>query len=282
VLTTLRQPRYLKLGALMAVVAAICVIAGTWQIHRFDEKVHANDYLRANAHDAPVPTARLLPLVGHGSAPSQNAIEFRAVRATGEYDAAGQTLVRSRTVGNETGFVIVTPMRTADGTLLVARGFAPVPSDGGVPAVAAPPPGRVTVLARAHAPESGNDDFAQLTQGQVEKINPSEQASRLGGAVFNGYVELEASQPGTKGIRALPAPNLSNPAGGAVEPQHFAYIIQWYLFAGLALAAPFVMARAERKRDGGEDEQFDDIVVERTPEEVRAAKLADRYGRAVR
>jgi cytochrome oxidase assembly protein ShyY1 len=175
--------------------------------------------------------------------------------------------------------VIVTPLRTADGALLVARGFAPVPSNGGVPDVAPPPTGQVTVLARAHAPESGADDAAELTQGQVEKINPAEQASRLGGAaMFNGYVELEAGRPGTNGIRTLPAPDLSNPAGGAVEPQHFAYIIQWYLFAGLALAAPFVMARAERKRDAGEDEQFDDVV-EPTPAEARAAKLADRYGR---
>ncbi len=43
----------------------------------------------------------------------------------------------------------------------------------------------------------------------------------------------------------LPAPDLSNPAGGAVEPQHLAYVIQWYLFALLALAAPFLIARHE-------------------------------------
>jgi cytochrome oxidase assembly protein ShyY1 len=284
VLTTLRQPRYLALGALMVVVAAICIAAGTWQIHRFENKVHANDYLRTNAHDAPVAVGRLLPLVGRGSAPSQNSVEFRTVRATGTYDAAGQTLVRSRTIGDETGFMVITPLHTAGGTLLVARGFASVPPGGGVPEVPAPPPGPVTVLARAHAPENGNDHFAELTDGQIEKINPTQQAARLGGALFNGYAELEAHQPGTKGIRALPKPDLSNPAGGALEPQHFAYIVQWYLFAALALAAPLVMARAEGKRDPGEDEQYDDLADFDEPpvEQVRAAKLADRYGRAVR
>jgi cytochrome oxidase assembly protein ShyY1 len=282
VLTTLRQSRYLALGALMVVVAAICIAAGTWQIHRFEGKVHANDYLRANAHDPAVPTSRLLPLVGRGPAPSQDSVEFRTVRSTGTYDAAGQTLVRSRTIGDDTGFLVVTPLRTTDGTLLVVRGFADLRPDGGVPEVAAPPTGPVSVLARAHAPETGSDDAAQLTQGQVESINPGEQATRLGGGVlFNGYAELEAHQPGTRGVRTLPSPDLSNPAGGALEPQHFAYIIQWYLFAGLALAAPFVMARAERKRDRGETEQFDEIT-EATPEQSRAAKLADRYGRALR
>ena len=47
----------------------------------------------------------------------------------------------------------------------------------------------------------------------------------------------------------LPGPDLSNPAGGAEEPQHAAYVVQWYLFALLALCAPFVMAAAERRRD---------------------------------
>ena len=283
-LETLRHPRYLTLSALMTVVAAICIAAGTWQIHRFEQKVHANDYLRTNAHDAPVAVDGLLPLVGSGPAPSQNSVEFRSVRATGRYDPAFQTLVRSRTVGGETGFLIVTPLRTADGTLLVVRGFASIPDRGGVPAVAAPPLRTVTVLARAHAPETGPDRAADLGQGQVETINPGEQASRLGGGpVFNGYAELEAGQPGTKGVRALPNPNLSNPAGGALEPQHFAYIIQWYLFAALALAAPVVMARAERKRDAGEtDEQPPDDRAEFDEpsfEQLRAAKLADRYGR---
>jgi hypothetical protein len=75
------------------------------------------------------------------------------------------------------------------------------------------------------------------------------------------------------------SPDLSNPAGGALEPQHFAYIVQWYLFAALALAAPFAMARAER-RERRPAEEFDAVPSpELTPEQARQAKLADRYGR---
>ena len=98
----------------------------------------------------------------------------------------------------------------------------------------------------------------------------------------------------------------SNPAGGAVEPQHFAYIIQWYLFAILALAAPLAMARAERREAEVERAELglesgrtpsaspttpaspaDGSAHERsTPQPSaaaeRAAKLADRYGRPVR
>lgn len=279
-LSTLRQPRYAKLGALMVAVALICVAAGTWQIHRFEQKVHANDYLRANAREMAVPVARLLPLVGRGPAPSQRSVEFRRVSAVGTYDVANQAVARSRTIGDTTGYIVVTPLRTADGVLLVSRGFLAPTGSGGVPAIAAPPTGTVHVLARAHAPETRPDHAAQLPRGQVESINAREQAARLGSPTFDGYVELDGGQPGQAGLRALPKPDLSNPAGGAVEPQHFAYIIQWYLFALLALAAPFAMARAERKRDSGAEVDAEpEPVPDYTPEQARAAKLADRYGR---
>jgi cytochrome oxidase assembly protein ShyY1 len=217
-------------------------------------------------------------------------VEFRAVTATGRYDAAGQTLVRSRTIGNSTGYLVLTPLRTDTATLLVVRGFIAEPTSGDTPTAAPPPPGTVTVTARVHPPETRNDAAAQLNLHQVESINPGEQAQRLGGPVFNGYAELESHQPGSAGLQAMPKPDLSNPAGGALEPQHLAYVVQWYLFAALALAAPFAMARAENKtRRPGELGDIDDIetvAADRdappvpTPAELRAAKLVDRYGHA--
>ena len=63
--------------------------------------------------------------------------------------------------------------------------------------------------------------------------------------MVNAYLTLSGRQAGNAGLTVLPAPDLSNPAGGAVEPQHLAYIVQWYLFALLALAAPFAVARSE-------------------------------------
>jgi cytochrome oxidase assembly protein ShyY1 len=288
VLRTLRQPRYATLGVLMLIVAIGCVAAGTWQIARFQQKLHENDALQTNAHRGSVGVDEVLPLVGRGRTPSDDAVEFRAVTATGRYDAAGQTLVRSRTVGDSTGFLVLTPLRTGAGTLLIVRGFVAQPTSGGVPDPGAPPAGTVTVTARVHPPESRHDAADQLTQHQVESINPREQAARLGGGpIYNGYAELEPREAGTSGLTALPNPDLSNPAGGALEPQHFAYVVQWYLFAVLALAAPFAMARAEtrtRRTTDIDDLDSDPVKPARnsppTAEEVRAAKLVDRYGHA--
>lgn len=279
-LRSLRDPRYATLGVLMLIVAAGCIAAGTWQIHRFEWKRHENDHLRTNAHVRQVPVSALLPLVGAGPAPSAAKVEFRQVSARGTYDVAHQSLVRSRTLGDTVGFIVLTPLRTDGRILLVARGFVAQPASGAVPPVAAPPTGTVTVLARAQAAETGNDEAAQLTVGQVQTINPRDQQARLGAPVYDGFAQLESGQPGASGLQALPRPDLSNPAGGALEPQHFAYVIQWYLFALLALAAPFAMIRHDRKEaEAAPVVEIDEVPEPISPEDARRAKLADRYGR---
>lgn len=276
---TLRQPRYAALTALMLLVALICVAAGTWQIARFDNKVHENDDLTGNAHVAAVPVDALLPVVG-GRGPSADAVRYRTVTATGTYDQRQQGLVRLRSVNDDQGFYVLTPLVTKHATLLVVRGFVSQRSNGAAPAsVAAAPSGQVTVRARLQTGESRTDLSDGIPAGQLWSINPTDQAARLGTPVYDGYAQLLSRQPGTAGLTAIPAPDLSNPAGGAVEPQHFAYIIQWYLFAVLALAAPVAMSRAERREQAASDGRGPDVTP--TQEELRVAKLADRYGRPV-
>lgn len=284
-LEQLRKPRYLALGAVMVLVAAVCLGAGTWQVFRFKQKHDANHLLRHNARAA---VAALPDILSTTSAPNgkQRAEDgrFRRVTATGSYDVTHQFLARERTVDSTVGFLVVTPLRTMAGpTLLVVRGF--IAADGDKPtAVAAPPTGTVTVTARVEAPELRNDHFGQSEPGQVSAINPISAATRIGRPVYDGYAELLDNQPGVSGLTPIPDPDLSNPAGGAVEPQHIAYILQWYLFALLALAAPLVMARAE-SRDPNEAASTVDEIDEPharpapTPEEsAHSARMTDRYG----
>jgi len=290
-LKLLRQPRYAALSALMVLIAIVCVSAGTWQIARLATKASENAHLRDNAHAVPVGVATLLPLVGSpAGGPSAHAIEFRQVTASGTYDGVHQSLVRNREVDGDTGWFVLTPLVTANGTLLVARGFISDSSvrPGTAPAIPPAPIGPVTITARTEPAQTRSDKAAELSGGQVEDINAAAQQTRLGLPVFDGYGTLVAGQAGASGLTAIPAPDLSNPAGGAVEPQHLAYIIQWYLFAVLALAAPIAMARSEQRdryTDGADLQDFDEVPVARTPqtepsaEQLRAARLADRYGR---
>lgn len=258
VLSTLRQPRYLGLFALMLVVAALCALAGSWQVVRFSEKHDANQQLRLDNRDQPADVAAVLgPATAQTS--TGRAQKFRRVTATGSYLAADQTLLRNQTVDGDVGYLVLTPLRTGTGVLIVARGFlAQTGAAATSPPVPAAPSGTVTVTGRLQPADTRADRFGRLPARQVETVNAAEQAGRIGAPVWNGYAELLAGQPGTAGLTALPEPDMSNPAGGAEEPQHAAYVVQWYLFGLLALGAPFLLAAAERRRDAAEAADRDD------------------------
>jgi cytochrome oxidase assembly protein ShyY1 len=324
---TLRQPRYAALSAGLFVVALLCIAAGTWQIARFNQSVRQNDEIKGNAHAAAIPlTTALVPLVGQRRAPSREAIQFRTVTVTGSYLPTAQQFVRDQSVNGTDGYDVLTPLRTPDAVVLVVRGFvAGEVTASGIstpPAFVAPPPsGVVRLTARLQVAATKNDGADELSNHEVEAINPADQSRRLGTPVYDAAMILNAAQPGTGGVTVLPKPDLSNPAGGAYEAQHFAYIIQWYLFALLALVAPFAMARSEvreaRQRFLGLDTGNEEFGLEAAQDRLelpgqvgggtvangtvavrdngtlvqydrptrqhwrRAAKLADRYGRSI-
>jgi cytochrome oxidase assembly protein ShyY1 len=277
VLRTLIQPRYAALSVLMVVIAAVCVSAGTWQIARYEQKASANSELRRNAHSTTDPVASVLPVYSEAPAMTRDQLEFRRITATGTYDVTGQAAVRERQVNDDTGYYILTPLHTSTGvTLLVVRGFISndtwTATGGRIPA---PPAGPVTVQGRVEPADTGSDKAAELPRGVLDSINVGDEVGRSGARTYDGYATLDDGQPGTSGLTTIPPPDLSNPAGGALEPQHLAYVIQWYLFAALALAAPFAMVRADRKRAPTELGMETTVEAPTTVED----KLADRYGR---
>lgn len=278
-LATLRSPRYLGLFAIMIVVALGCSLAGTWQIYRYQEKHAANHHLRADDRDHPQDVTAVL---GTAAEPTSNGQlqQFRHVTATGSYLPADQTLLRGQTVNDDIGYVVLTPLQTKSGVLLVARGFVKQTAAAATsPSVPAAPSGTVTVTARLEPSDAKPDRFGTLPGSQVDTVDPSHQASRLHAAVWNGYAELLEGQPGTAGLTVIPNPDLSNPAGGAEEPQHLAYVLQWYLFALLALAAPFIMAAAELRRESADDSEPADDAEDlpgRSTRSSRKASLDDR------
>ena len=298
----------------MFVIALGCLAAGTWQVSRYQQKVRDNHALTRNAHAASVPlTTALVPMVSPGPSPSREAIRFRTVTVSGTYLPGAPQFLRNQSLNGVNGYYVLSHLDTSAGVLLVVRGFVAANGNTGAPpaTITGPPPGVVQIAGRLQTPDTRTDAQARLPNGELETINPAEQAARLGRPVFDAYVTLNANQPGTAGVSALPGPDLSNPAGGAVPPQHLAYIVQWYLFALFALAAPFVIARHEvreaRRRFLGVDP--DEVQLDDQPERAalpapsgapiavrsggtvarageseqwkRAAQLADRYGRSL-
>lgn len=227
------------------VLGGVCGAAGVWQWHRFGEKRLANDELRTAAE---LPAAPVDDVLGPDTA-VDDTIRFRTVTATGTYDPLGQVLVRQRGVANKVGFLVVAPLRTAAGTtLFVSRGF--VPATGAAtesPTVQSPPTGQVTVTGRVLPSERGGLGEG-LPAGQVEHIDVPALATRAAtGPVYAGFVELISSTPADAGLVPLPAPDLGNPAGGAVTGQHLAYVVQWFLFSAFAVSGPVILLLLDRR-----------------------------------
>jgi cytochrome oxidase assembly protein ShyY1 len=305
------KPRYLVVWLVVGIVAFVCCFAGVWQWNRLHEKHAENVELRTNNSDSFADVAKVLPLA---DAPDANAAasaaKFRQVTATGVYDAADQTLLRKQSLnlpgaddvaggdGSAVGFYVLTPLRTQGGTVLVVRGFLKASGSAqSTPGIPAPPEGSVTVKGRIEPASADSDKFGDLPANQVDTINALQTQQRLGVPVLAGYIQLESGQPGVDGLTPLPAPDMSNPAGGAIEPQHLAYVIQWFVFALLALALPLILARSDMRqaavqsgellptprRERRKQATAAAAGQPRDPVELdkarRAAKLADRYGR---
>lgn len=241
---TLREPRYVVLLIIAIGVAIGCCFAGVWQIHRYYWKHDSNSELRDNDHHAPVPVGQLLSTSNQATKVDQ----FRRVTATGVFQPKEQLLVRNREVNDSPALLVLTPLRTDAGpTLLVVRGWVPVTKSAGRSQhIPAPPAGRVSVTARVYPSEPMGATGAPPA-GQINRLNVPALAHRLDVPTYGGYAALISASAGSK-LQQLPPPDMSNPTGGAFELQHLAYVGQWFLFAIIALGAPFALARIERLR----------------------------------
>jgi cytochrome oxidase assembly protein ShyY1 len=241
---TLLRGRYVRLIALCVLGAVLCALAGRWQYHRWQYKREANGELRSSASAGTVPVGQLLAM----DRPLPAADTYRTVTASGSWDRGGELYVRARQVNDQLAYLVITPLRLTDGhTLLVVRGWqAATGSATQRPAAPAAQPGQVSVTARVYPSEPG-DLGAGLPDRQIDRIDTAEIGTRIGTPVYDGYAELITQQPPDGALPPLPPPDLSNPAGGADQWQHFAYVVQWYCFALLALAAPFLLAVLERR-----------------------------------
>jgi cytochrome oxidase assembly protein ShyY1 len=241
--------RVLALITLGLVLGVTCGAAGVWQWHRFGEKKLADDELRAAAAKPAVPVDEVL----RPGVDVDDTVQFRTVTAAGRYDGTTQWLVRKRQVNDTPGFLVITPLRTASGrTLFVDRGFIAATGAATLtPTPPSPPAGEIQVTARV-LPDEGGGLGRGLPAGQIENIDVA--ALAKGAPTYPAFGELISSTPAQQGLAPLPPPDLSNPAGGAFVGQHLAYVVQWFLFSGFALAGPVVLLlldRRARRREPG-------------------------------
>jgi surfeit locus 1 family protein len=223
-------PRRFRPRALPSLAAALSlalfVTAGQWQQRRMHEKESLRAQFDAAAAQAPVALAAL------PDSTDWNALRYRTVTASGDYDARRQVLVDNRVHEGRAGYHVITPLLLDDGrTALVNRGWTPQgASRAALPGVD-PPAGRVTVLGRVALPSKGTLELsAETASGPVwQNFDPARFTAATGVAVLPVTIEAtQAPVPDDGLVRDWPAPDFG-------VDKHRVYMVQWYMFAALVV-----------------------------------------------
>ena len=248
----LLTPRWLA-GALLALAAAaVMVLLGDWQLHRYQERSAINERIDAADSTTAVPLASVLTAPtapGTAGPPPGKDAAWTKVTMTGRYDPAHEVQARGRTVNGEVGFEIVTPLLLSDATaVLVDRGWVPAPAAGAVAAPTVPPApaGQVTVVGQIHLSESrGTTVLHRDGRLDTRRISVPRLAPEMPFPVYGAYVLLTTQTPA-----ADPA-FTRIPIDHEDAWQNAGYTVQWWLFAGMALFAYGWYARKETQNGAG-------------------------------
>ncbi|MFC8532577.1 SURF1 family protein [Streptomyces sp. NPDC057249] len=264
----LLTPRWWGINLFVVLAIPFCVFMGTWQLGRFEDRVHTHE--AAEKQPAPgtrsaEPLDELLPVDTETSG--------RPAVATGRY--ADRFLVPGRELDDRQGFYVLDMLRTDGGKALpVVRGW--LPGKPGQTRVPPAPAGRVTVTGDLQASESagsaGVGATGGLPDGQVGIISAASLVNLVPYDVYDAWVTLPKSGAGgsekavgapgdatTSGaarseataLRPVPA---AAPEGGGLDLkafQNLGYTGEWFVFAGFVVFMWFRLLRreAEAARD---------------------------------
>ena len=217
-----RTPRWIGLAIVALVLIAGCVLLGQWQWSRTHNIIEAE---RA-AVAAPIDVEAIDAL----GEPLPDASIGRPVVARGRYLAEGQVVVLQRSLRDEAGVWVLTPLELSDGSVVgVLRGWLPTADAPGI----VPPAGEVTVSGIMHPNERFYPD-AITEPGTAVAISSDRLAPAWGEATRSGYVMLTASSP-----EQSPAPEPAVPTVQTADVpfplQNFFYAFQWWIFAAFVV-----------------------------------------------
>jgi surfeit locus 1 family protein len=228
--------------AIAVVVAAVCVRLGFWQLDRLQQRRAFNDAVRAGQSAAP---ERIDVLVDQSQG-QLDVLAYRRAEASGRYDPSHEVIMYGRTLDDEPGNHVLTPLALGgDVALLVDRGWVPLEADTApIGGELAPPSGHTTVVGtllppdRMEPPEPDASPVATVSEVDLAVLDEQMPYRLL-------PVYLLASQQDPPQAGGLPAPA---PLSELTEGPHLSYAVQWFGFAAIALVGSFLLARRDRRR----------------------------------
>jgi surfeit locus 1 family protein len=209
----------------MLIAVPLFVAAGGWQRARMQAKEALYAQYDAVSGAAPV----TLPEIGAGG--DWAAQRYRPVIARGEFDAHRQIYVDNKVNAGRVGYHVVTPLKLADGrVVLVDRGWIAAGASRTALPAAPPPAGVATVEGRLNITDGYLELEADREIGPLrQNLDPARFAATTGLPVLPAIIEQTAPPVPDDGlVRTRLRPDFG------VE-KHRIYMLQWYAFAVLAV-----------------------------------------------
>ncbi len=211
-----------------------CLWASQWQYHRGVDRHQRNNLIEAQT---------MLPVVSvEIASQSPVAHEWRKVKALGVFDPAQQILLRNRYFEGKYGFEVLTAFNTTNGEKFwVDRGWV----QAGATAIEQPelpklPNGEVRINGRLRLdtslPQGNFFALPSTGTGLISEANARSSNSKSG-IDSEFYLDLlNGSAPELTPEVPAQLPELS-------DGPHFAYALQWVLFAGLVIYGRYLIRR---------------------------------------
>lgn len=266
-MSRLLAPRLIAWHLLVLSIAAAFVWLGFWQLGRHGDLQERNALLGERLASTPQPyrelTASLDPDAPEGA---DGDARHRPVVVEGRFLPEHEVLLRGRTLDELPGFHVLTPLLIqgeADASgraVLVDRGWIPFRYDEPDVPSWSPPEGPVLILGRlqpeadrpvgplaAFAPRDPPDgELTTVARADVERLQPQIPVPLDPYLVEAAGIEVLAA---TEGLEPI-LPRLPPPPGPEAGP-HFAYALQWFFFAGIAVVGYALLLRRRMSDEGG-------------------------------
>jgi surfeit locus 1 family protein len=233
------------LGALIILVAGICVRLGFWQLSRLGERRAQNAIIETRLSQPPITLSddEFIP----------DEIAYRRVHLQGDLIFEDEILLKNRALQGRPGYHLVTPLSIAETewAVLVDRGWIPI-EDGNVDSLTrytTSNPVALEGIIRLSQPEPRWSFMADKVPGSGEPPLLEWLAFNVEGIQQQiSYpllpVVVEQSEP-LAGVDGLPLPQ---PEIDLSEGPHLSYTIQWFSFGAIALIGGMTWLRRRLKR----------------------------------
>jgi len=206
------------------VVIAVGLALGNWQLNRAAEKYGLQATLEARISLPPLE----LDSLSADEIASQS-LQYRRAKASGHYLAEGQIYIDNRSLGEEIGYYVLTPLAIGKLVIMVNRGFIKKdPMNHHAPDVSVP---TSTVNIQGEL-SPGKTRFLELSgetvQGKVwQNFKPDAYAKAMGYQVAPWVLNLNSPSEGLKVVKDHPNLGIDT---------HRGYAFQWFALAATTAA----------------------------------------------